>query len=225
MNKVVFFDLDGTLVNSIGGIAASVNRTLADYGFPALDEKLILTYIGNGARKLIERASAGLPLPVSIDEAKQTMVNYYNAYPLEKTSLYPGVAEGLQKLSANGFYLVVVSNKPQTVADKILTGLNVRDLFTENIGDGSGFPLKPAPDAFQYFLGKHGINTSDAFMVGDNYTDIEAAANAGIRSVFCTYGYGKKRELPAFYDAADFSLVTDFILKKHDFSGISVKLI
>ena len=68
-----------------------------------------VTYIGNGARKLIERASAGLPLPVSIDEAKQTMVNYYNAYPLEKTSLYPGVAEGLQKLSANGFYLVVVS--------------------------------------------------------------------------------------------------------------------
>jgi phosphoglycolate phosphatase len=96
---------------------------------------------------------------------------------------------GLQALADAGFLLAVVSNKPQVVGEKILTGLGVMPLLCDNIGGGH-FPLKPAPDAFLYLIEKYGIQKENALIAGDNHTDINAAAAAGIKSIFCEYGFG-----------------------------------
>ena len=204
MKKIIMFDLDGTLVDSVGGIANSVNVTRQQYGFAPLPEKVIESYTGDGAKKLLERSFADVTLPCSVDEAVAKMVANYAADPLYNTRLYPGVAEGLKELAGAGYLLAVVSNKPQTVGEKILSGLDVMPLLCDNIGGGR-FPLKPAPDAFLYLLDKYGIARENAWIAGDNHTDINSANAAGIRSIFCQYGFGVLDDAVPTFRAADFA--------------------
>ncbi|MBQ7208420.1 MAG: HAD hydrolase-like protein [Lentisphaeria bacterium] len=189
MRRIIMFDLDGTLIDSVGGIANSVNVTRRQFGFSPLPEEKIASFTGDGARKLLERSFADVSLPCPVEEAVKKMVTNYAADPLHGTKLYPGVAEGLRQLAGAGFLLAVVSNKPQEVGEKILAGLGVSPLLCDNIGGGR-FPLKPAPDAFLHVIEKHGVSKENAWIAGDNHTDIGAAQAAGIRSVFCRYGFG-----------------------------------
>ena len=102
------------------------------------------------------------------------------------THLYPDIRETLETLKKAGCLLTVISNKPQQLNEKILTGLNVRSFFYENIGGGS-FSLKTAPDALLYMMDKYNVPKENAWMAGDNHTVINAA---GIRSMFCRFGFG-----------------------------------
>ena len=212
MNKLLIFDLDGTLIDSAGGIARSVNRTRQYFNFPELDEKLISSFVGNGAKILLERATQDIHLPVPLDEAVKIMVGFYAEDPIYHTSCYPGVIEGLQQLENAGYTLCIVSNKPQTVSEKILDGLNISRYFAANIGGGSGFPLKPQPDALTYLMDKFKADHRKSFVIGDNYTDLAAAENAGIPAVFCRYGIGKKMEYPAVKDVENFSQLTSYLI-------------
>ena len=211
-NRLIVFDLDGTLIDSAGGIAESVNRTRRGFGLPELPVELILTFVGDGAKKLAERAFSGTSLPVPLEDAVGIMVRHYADAPLFQTSLYPGVADGLAAMRRAGWITAVVSNKPQIVGEKILSGLGIRELLCDNIGGGSGFPLKPAPDALLYLLDQYGANPADSFVAGDNHTDMHAAANAGMRGIFCRYGFGRKNDAPAFAEADSFPELTDFLL-------------
>ena len=212
MNKLIIFDLDGTLINSVGGIAQSVNRTRIELGFKPLEESVITTYTGDGAKKLLERSFADVTLPVPLEEAVQMMIRNYAADPIYHTWLYDGVSEGLARLKQAGWITAVVSNKPQLVAEKIISGLGIADLLNENIGGGAGFPLKPAPDAIEFLLKKFDISPANAFMVGDNYTDLAAAENAGIRSIFCRYGIGEKQNFSADMEIDSFAELTNYLL-------------
>lgn len=212
MNKLLIFDLDGTLIDSVGGIANSVNLLRKDFGLPPLDEKLITTFVGDGAKKLLERSFRNEVLPVSIDEAVKRMIVHYAADPLHNTTLYCGVADTLHHLHDAGYLLTVVSNKPQEVSEKILAGLGILPLLTENIGGGSGFPLKPAPDALLHLLAKYHASPENSFVIGDNHTDINAAANAEMRSVFCRFGIGNKGETVPDFEVDTFSELTAILL-------------
>lgn len=212
MNKLLVFDLDGTLIDSVGGIANSVNLLRKDFGFAPLDEKLITTFVGDGAKKLLERSFKNEVLPVSIDEAVKRMIVHYAADPLHNTTLYCGVADTLHHLRDAGYLLTVVSNKPQEVSEKILAGLGILPLLTENIGGGSGFPLKPAPDALLHLLTKYHASPENSFVIGDNHTDINAAANAEMRSVFCRFGIGNKGETVPDFEVDSFSELTAILL-------------
>ena len=212
MNKLLIFDLDGTLIDSAGGIARSVNRTRQYFNFPLLDEKLITSFVGNGAKILLERATQDVTLPVPLDEAVKIMVGFYAEDPIYNTFCYPGVIDGLQQLENAGYTLCVVSNKPQTVSDKILDMLNISRFFAANIGGGRGFPLKPQPDAITYLLDKFDADRSKSFVIGDNYTDLAAAQNAGINAVFCRYGIGKKMEYAAVKEVDNFAELTSYML-------------
>lgn len=214
MNKAVIFDLDGTLIDSIGGIVNAVNHTRGIYGLPPQDPELIKSFVGNGARKLMERSIAVDGNPVSLDDVLKTMVEYYADNPFDGTFLYPGVKEGLARLTADHWTLAVVSNKPQTVSEKILWGLGIREFFDENIGGGGNFPLKPAPDALYFIMEKYQIDPENCFVVGDNYTDLDFAANGGAKSVFCTWGFGHAGDNPATFTADDFSSAIDAITGK-----------
>lgn len=212
MKKIIMFDLDGTLVDSVGGIANSVNVTRKQYGFEPLPEKVIESYTGDGACKLLERSFADVELPCPVEDAVAKMVANYAADPLYNTRLYPGTEEGLKALADAGFMLAVVSNKPQVVGEKILNGLGVMSLLCDNIGGGK-FPLKPAPDAFLFLLEKYGISRENAWIAGDNHTDINAATAAGIRSVFCQYGFGVLDNAVPTFSAASFSELVEIVLK------------
>lgn len=211
MKKLVMFDLDGTLINSAGGIANSVNTLCRRLGIEEIPEKTIIEYTGDGAKKLLERSFAGRKLPCPIDEAVNMMVQIYAENPVVNTFLYPGVREGLQKLHDAGYLLAVVSNKPRAVSDKILAALDIRHLFCENIGGGD-FPLKPAPDALLFLMEKYQVSKENAWMAGDNHTDINAAANAGIKSIFLTCGFGTKNGSVPSFEAESFDVLTGILL-------------
>lgn len=210
MSKLIMFDLDGTLVNSVGGIANSVNALRKSFGFSPLPVKMIADFTGDGARILLQRSFADVTLPCSLEDATRQMVQFYAENPLHDTGLYPGVKEGLQALYDAGFILAVVSNKPQTVSEKILTGLGIAHLFSDNLSGGA-FPLKPAPDALLFLMDKYKTAPADAWMVGDNHTDINAANAAGIKSIFCKFGFGVRGDAVPAFEAESFRELTNII--------------
>ena len=205
MNRLLVFDLDGTLIDSVGGIAASVNRTRRDFGFAPLSKETIASFTGDGAKKLLERSFADVELPVPVDEAVAVMVRHYAADPVRDTALYPGVHDGMTALREAGRILTVVSNKPQVVGEQILRHFDLTPLIAENIGGGSGFPLKPAPDALFHLLDRFAVAPENAFVVGDNHTDMNFAANAGLKGIFCRYGFGVRNGAPAALEVDSFA--------------------
>lgn len=205
MPQVIIFDLDGTLIDSRKDLTKSVNLTREFYDLPPLSLETVCSYIGNGARKLLERS---LPKNIDIDEAAPLMKKFYYAHFTDETKLYPGVAEGLDKLLAAGKKLAVITNKPDEAAKIILQELGVAKYFDEIIGGGGGHPLKPEPNALLYFAKKWNADVKESWMVGDHYTDLESGARAGMKCCWVSYGFGDPKGLNYALDAKSFA---DFV--------------
>lgn len=190
MNRVVAFDMDGTLIDSAADIGAAANRMRASFGLNPLSREAVIRMVGSGARVLVARATADAP-GLDQDEAFRRYRHEYDTHLIDETRLYPGVPDGLDALKAAGFRLAVFTNKPHGSTLHILKGLGVDALFSAVVGADSGFPLKPAPDALFHILKE--TQTPDAagsWMVGDNWTDIDSGHAAGFRTAYCAYGYG-----------------------------------
>ena len=205
MKRLLVIDLDGTLIHSVGGIAASVNRTRADYGFAPLARETIVSFTGDGAVKLLERSFSDVVLPVPVEDAVERMIRNYAEDPVTDSSLYPGVAEGMKTLQESGWILTVVSNKPVVVGEKILSHFGLMPYLTENIGGGSGFPLKPAPDALFHLMKKYQVLPENTWVIGDNHTDLNLALNGNVKSIFCKYGFGTRENVSCTAEAETFS--------------------
>ena len=189
MNAVVVFDMDGTLIDSVGDIAAAINRMRASYGLSALTRDAVVGMVGSGARVLVAKATADAP-GLDQDEAFRRYRHEYDTHLVDSTTLYPGVPEGLESLRSAGFRLAVYTNKPHGSSLYILKQLHAEDLFSAVVGADSGFPLKPAPDALLHILRETGSEPGRSWMVGDNWTDVESGHAAGLRTAFCSWGYG-----------------------------------
>ena len=189
MNAVVVFDMDGTLIDSVGDIAAAINRMRACYGLSALTRDAVVGMVGSGARVLVAKATADAP-GLDQDEAFRRYRREYDTHLVDSTTLYPGVPEGLQALLSKGFHLAVYTNKPHGSSLHILKQLGAENLFSAVVGADSGFPLKPAPDALQHILRETDSDPAGSWMVGDNWTDVETGHAAGLRTAFCAWGYG-----------------------------------
>ena len=212
MPKCVVFDLDGTLAATITDIAASVNRTRTDYGLEELPVDKIVSYTGDGARKLLERSFADHP--IDWDEGLEKMVAHYYAHPAENTSLYPGVAEGLAALKAAGWKLALVTNKPGIVAREIMKTLDIAGYLDDMIGGSDGFPLKPDPAVMFHLMKKYGAAPADSWVLGDNHTDLNSALNAGMNGAYATWGYGFPADAPAKIRVDSFEQFTHYLLKE-----------
>lgn len=208
---LVCFDLDGTLVNSVEDLAAGLNFMRASFGLAPLTTDEVAGIIGDGIRVLVKRALGNADVDLSLAVAE--MQRYYTAHLTDMTRLYPGVKEGLQKLSGDGAELAVITNKNCGEAVKILQTLGVADMFSEIIGGDSGYGLKPEPDALLALRQKYAVSEKCCWMVGDHYTDLESGRRAGFRRIFCAYGFGECREETPDFSVDSFAQIADIVEK------------
>ena len=194
--KLIGFDLDGTLVNSLPDLALSVNSALAEFDLPQAPEELVLTWIGNGAPVLIARAldwaqkQTGKAL--TEEEIKQVTERfnfYYGENLCNVSRLYPNVKETLETLKEKGYVLAVVTNKPTRHVQPVLAAFGIDHLFSEMLGGQSLPAIKPHPGLLYYLCGKFGFEPRQVLFVGDSKNDIIAGHAAGCAVVGLTYGY------------------------------------
>lgn len=194
--KLIGFDLDGTLVNSLPDLALSVNAALSELDLPQAPEEFILTWIGNGAPVLIARAldwvqtQTGRSLSKAEFEKVKDRFNFHYGENLCNVSrLYPNVKETLEALKAKGYTLAVVTNKPTKYVQPVLAAFGIDHLFSEMLGGQSLPAIKPHPGPLYYLCGKFGVEPRQVLFVGDSKNDILAAHAAGSPVVGLTYGY------------------------------------
>jgi len=187
--RLLIFDLDGTLIDSVGDLTTAINRLRQDYHLSPLSATVVGQYIGDGVSKLVERALQGHPTDLEI--ALQAYRAYYDHYMNDTTTLFPGVAAGLHKLRAAGYQLALISNKQSANCHALLAHLDVADLFASILGDGDIPRLKPDPEPLLETMRRADVGPMETWMIGDHHTDLEAARRAGVRSIFVTYGLGK----------------------------------
>ena len=197
MNKVVIFDLDGTLLDTIKDIAENVNLTLESFGYPTLTEKEIMKYVGNGARKLIERS---LKVKLS-DRDFEEVFKYYDALytssKSEKTCVFDGLKEVLTELKNRGYKLAILSNKQQAATYNVYLKYLKEYHFDIVLGQRDGVPIKPNPAAVYEMLKELNASPENAYFVGDGETDVMTAINAGINGVAVLWGYRELEQLSA----------------------------
>lgn len=184
------FDLDGTLLDTLSDLAASVNHALRTHGLPEHSIDDVRRFVGNGVRKLMERAvpdGAANPL---FDETFATFRQYYMAHSLDTTRPYEGIPETLEALKARGCHLAVVSNKMMAATQELCYHF-FPDTIEVAIGEdeAAGIRRKPAPDTVFAALKALGVGKENAVYVGDSDVDIQTARNAGIPCISVLWGF------------------------------------
>lgn len=191
--------MDGTLVDSAGDLCATVNHTRRDLGLAELPAAEILRHVGLGARRLLVDS---IP-EMAHDEERmlEVFMSHYGEHMMETVAPYPGVAETLEELRRRGWLLGVNTAKPAFATRAILDKLGLRRFFGEAIvAGGDCEEMKPSPLPLKKCAGLLGHSISgDDWMVGDSWTDVDCAANAGVKSAWCSFGFGRLREGGAPY--------------------------
>ena len=201
MNKAVIFDLDGTLLNTLGDLTAAVNHALTAHGFPTRTEAQVRTFVGDGVRELIARAC-----PPDADEAARGAVlaaylPYYAAHNADRTVPYDGVMELLSALKEAGVRLAVVSNKHDPGVQALCARFFGEYLELAVGADGTR-PLKPAPDCLLYAMEKLGVAPEHTWFVGDSVPDVLTARAAGVKCAAVTWGFQDRDRLAAEHPTA-----------------------
>ncbi|NKF23895.1 phosphoglycolate phosphatase [Solimonas sp. C16B3] len=188
------FDLDGTLIDSVEDLRAALNRLLAGRGRPPLERSAVQAMVGDGARKLVERAltaaHGAAPDVATLDPALTAFLADYEAAAAVHTRAYPGVREVLTRLRGAGLKLAICTNKPYAASVAVLDALQLSDAFDAVIGGDSTPARKPDPQPLQAALDALGLPPGGAVMIGDGPHDALAAAAAGTGFIGVTYGYG-----------------------------------
>lgn len=195
--KLACFDLDGTLLNTLGGLTRSLNAARRMNNLAPQTEEQVTTFINNGVVKMIERSLAADPGDYSTELKERILKNYiayYNSHVLEETRPYNGMLEALLRLKADGMKLACITNKNDEPAQKLIKQF-FPDVFDYVKGSVEGVERKPSPEPIEKCLYSLGIENSDTVYVGDTEVDIMTAVNSGIDSISCTWGYRSRRFL------------------------------
>ena len=199
MKKLVIFDLDGTLLDTIADLAESTNHALKQLDYPTHDVETIRTFVGNGINKLLERA---LPLQEQTEEKVMLMrshfVPYYDAHNADLSSPYPGIVHLLEDLQGQGIMIAVASNKYQEATVKLVKHYFPMINFIEILGQREGINVKPDPSIVFDILKKANVNKEEVLYVGDSGVDMQTAINAGVDAIGVTWGFRPRTELEGF---------------------------
>ena len=216
MEKLIIFDLDGTIIDTRADLANAVNMTREHFRLPALSKDEIVGYVGNGLTKLMERSFHDKP-EVDIKNANSIFMKFYSDYLIIETALYPGVTEGLERIAEKKYPMAVLSNKPGELCRKITAHFGLGRYFFTVMGGGDASGLKPEPGGIFDIIkdaGERGFSgtSENIWIIGDNYTDLDAAKNAGIKSIFCTFGFGNRRDSSSNYSVSNFNEIAGLLL-------------
>lgn len=195
-NQLIIFDLDGTLLNTIGDLAVGCDHMLTLRGLPTHSYEEYCTFVGNGIMRLVERA---LPEELRTEEyvkaARRDFVEFYIDNIDNHTVPYEGMVELVEQLQTKGAKLAVASNKFQAGTEKLIRKFFPTIEWVEICGNREGVPLKPDTALVDMIIEKAGVERKNCTMVGDSAVDIQTARNAAIRSVGVSWGFRSREEL------------------------------
>ncbi len=197
--RALVFDLDGTLVDSLADIAAALNHVLAADGLPQHPLFAYRQFVGEGMRRLVERAAPGQPAE-RIDRLVEAARARYRDHLLEETRCYPGVTAALAELAehpAGGLPLAILSNKPQEFAEQVTRALLPEVPFLAVEGERPGRPRKPDPAGALAVAEALGVAPDACWLVGDTRTDMDTARAAGMVGIGVLWGFRDRAELEA----------------------------
>jgi phosphoglycolate phosphatase len=192
---LVGFDLDGTLLDTSGDLAAAVNHALGSAGRPSLPVEAIRPMIGGGSRHMLAQGmtATGGCTDAELDVLQARLLAYYEAHIAVETRPFPGCLDALDALAARGVTLAVVTNKNERLARLVLDSLGLGERFAtiiggDTLGPGRG---KPAPDLIELMVERCGRGTEGvrAAFVGDSIYDVRAAQAAGLPVIACSFGF------------------------------------
>lgn len=199
MKKLIIFDLDGTLLNTIADLANSTNYALKKFGFPTHPTDDYNFFVGNGINKLLERA-----LPEG-DKTEENMLNikkefllYYNDHNTDDSTPYPGICDLLNTLQSRGFMLAVASNKYEAATRKLVKHYFPEINFIAVSGQKDNVPVKPDPTIVNEIISLTGVSRDEVLYVGDSGVDMQTTKNAKVTGVGVTWGFRPKAELESF---------------------------
>ncbi len=187
--RALLFDLDGTLIDSLEGLAISVNYALRQFGLPLRSVREVRQAIGQGNWRLME-LSAGLTDRRKVEQLLTIFHQHYKRNCLVHTRLYPGMQQLLSRLCRN-WLLGVISNKNEEFCLTILEHLKALRYFKKVIGGDTLKQKKPHPAPLLYFARRYNISPQKIVLIGDHATDMEAGRRARIKTIFCRYGIGR----------------------------------
>ena len=199
MKKLVIFDLDGTLLDTIADLAAAANYALQQLGYPTHPVDTIRTYVGNGINKLLERS---LPETERNEENVMRMrshfVPYYDKHNADLSRPYPGIVALLEELQHRGVMIAVASNKYQAATAELVKHYVPTIDFIEVLGQREGIAVKPDPTIVFDILKKAKVQPEEVLYVGDSGVDMQTAINSGVDAVGVAWGFRPKAELESF---------------------------
>lgn len=186
--RLVIFDLDGTILNTLDDLACSTNYALACNQLPLRTTEEVRTFVGNGIRKLIERAvPAGTGKNV-VEKVYWDFTAHYKEHCADMTKPYEGIVEVIARLRKMGYLTAVVSNKTDFAVQE-LCGQYFPGLFDYVVGEKEGIRRKPCPDSALAVLDKLQIEKTETIYIGDSDVDIQTAGNAGIEMICVEWGF------------------------------------
>ena len=196
--RLACFDLDGTLLDTLGGLTSSLNAARRMNGLAPQTEEQVKSFINNGVVKFIERSLNADPGEYSEELKNRVLkdnISYYDSHCIENTRPYNGIVESLTRLKSEGILLACVTNKNDEPARKLIDHF-FPDLFDYVRGSVEGVERKPSYQPVERCLFSLGIENNEAVYIGDTDTDILTAKNSRMCSISCTWGY-KTREFLA----------------------------
>lgn len=199
MIKLVIFDLDGTLLNTIADLGNSTNHALATLGYPTHQLGEYNMMVGNGIDVLFERAlPEGEKSVENIAKMRKAFIEYYKKNLTAKTEIYPGVEELVHEINKRGIALAVASNKYQDGTATLVKHFFPTIPFVATLGQRQGIPTKPDPQIISDILRLHPVMCDEVLYVGDSGVDMQTAANANLIACGVSWGIRPVEELKAF---------------------------
>lgn len=196
MFRLAIFDLDGTLLDTIGDLAAAGNHTLAEMGLPLHEEDEYRHFVGNGIPKLIERMLPEGSSDAVREQAFGLFNEYYSLHKCDRTRPYSGMAQLVHELVESGVICGANSNKSDEFTKELIRA-NYGEDITEIIGYGAGFQPKPDAGAALEIIRRTGVNPAEALYIGDSDVDVMTGHNAGIAVCAVLWGFRSFEELSA----------------------------
>ncbi len=186
--KAVIFDMDGTILNTLEDLKNATNYSLRQFGMPERSLEEVRMFVGNGIRKLVERAVSSGTSEEKIAQVLDVFLEYYEIHSADNTSPYPGILELVEKLKKSGIKTAVSTNKADVPAQE-LGREYFNGIFDLIVGQQDGLKVKPAPDSVNKILSILDIQKKDAIYIGDSDVDVQTAKNSGLDFIGVSWGF------------------------------------